>query len=470
MSDMEEDPDDERSRIPNLMVLGGIPSDLTMDQDTEVLDPVVNNQNFCRFVLSNKGYLHSFSKITLGVNNVGEATFPVNVGVNSLIQRATLRIGTTVVAEIDDFNHWMGYKSLFIDNQTNKERETYLTSRIIAHDFILKNDVGAQSDVNASYYGLDTYNEYDVEPAGNVGNLEPQTEIRTGNKPVFQIAMADLFPFLRFNQLPLFQITQQVSIELHFTPASELSRCIHEKGGQVSGIDFVIDETQTKFVADYIYYSPEKMSEQAEMFRNMEWTYNDYRLNKRSFTSGALENTNVIDIGGAGRLVNKVITSLQEIITPNDSRMLNKYSSRSPVNLSGNDQTFTTNLIYNDNRLYPVDRVNQALHYHDLVQAEQNVAHITRDEFSGVGIGVGGGLSNLYSYMNYVQSSSTEGLNGFFHYIAYRLNRNERVNSRGIQLQLNYSHVNAGNYIHRAWIEMVKTATLRDGMFSCDLL
>ena len=433
---MDETEQDDRGRIPNLMQLGSIPVDLTMDQDTETLDPVVNSQTFCRFVLSNKGFLHSFSKIILGVDNAGDGTFPVNIGVHSLIERATLRIGTTVVAELDDFNHWMGYKSLFIDNQTNKERETYTTSRIMAHDFVLKNDINAQSDVNASFYGLNTNMEYDVETAGDEGNLQSQPEIRTGNKPTFAVAMADLFPFLQFNQLPLFAITQQVSVELHFTPQASLKRCIHVKTDEPSGTLFNIDETQTKFVADYIYYSPEKMQEQLEFLRDTTWTYNDYRLNKRTFTQGQLQDNTIIDIGGAGRLINKVITALEGI--------------------------------YNDNRLYPIDRTNSALHFHDLVQAENSVPNISRQEFTSAG--TGGGLASDFTYMNYEPVSVAEGLNGNFHYIGYVLNRNERVNSRGIQLQLQYSTVNNITYTHRSWLEMVKQARLKDGMFSCDLL
>ena len=55
---MESQMEDE-TRLPNLMAIGEIPSDLAMDMDTEVLDPVVNNQNgMCRFVLTNKGFLH----------------------------------------------------------------------------------------------------------------------------------------------------------------------------------------------------------------------------------------------------------------------------------------------------------------------------------------------------------------------------------------------------------------------------
>jgi hypothetical protein len=105
-----------------------------------------------------------------------------------------------------------------------------------------------------------------------------------------------------------------------------------------------------------------------------------------------------------------------------------------------------------------------ALHFHDLVQTEQNVPQICRQMYNKQG----GGLSDTYEYNRYAPSSSTEGLNGKFFYLGYRLNRNERVNSRGIQIELQYSTVLAGSYTHRTWLELVKTATLDNGKFSCD--
>ena len=112
----------------------------------------------------------------------------------------------------------MGYKSQFIDNDINYERETYTTSRILAHDFQYKNNLNNVDDVNASAIGLKVYNEPLTNALGTAGNTNPVKEIVTENAPVFSIALADLFPFLRFNQLPLFMIEQQVSIELHFKP------------------------------------------------------------------------------------------------------------------------------------------------------------------------------------------------------------------------------------------------------------
>ena len=451
--------EDERGKIPNLIKIGAIQSDTAMDMDQEVLDPVINNDNFCRFVLSNKGFLHSFSKITLGLNATSStgshgSTFPVGVGIHSLIQRCALRIGTTIVAETDDFNYWMGYKSLFIDNDINKERETYLSSRIVAHDFVYEED----DDTNASRYGLNTNQEYEVL----LNKLYPQKEIVIKNGPVFQVSVADLFPFLRFNQLPLYMIDQQISIELHFSPASDLKR-VANTDGVATGELYTIDTTQTKFVASYIYYDGELMSKYRDQNPVLEWTYNDYRLNKRSYADTTLEQQQILDVGGAGRIVSKVITGLEKVVADPDEQILNAFEAHSPDVANNNNGIFTTNLIYNDHRLYPIDRSNPALHFHDLVQAEQNIPNVSRQGYNKQG----GGLTDA-EYLGMTQSSSIEGLNGKFHYIAYRPNRNERVNSKGIQLQLQYSDLETGNYIHRTWLELVKTATLNRGIFSTD--
>ena len=102
------------SSIPDLVRIGQIPTNTAIDIETDVLDPVVHSDTFCRFQFQNKGILHSNSKIVLRVKaNASEGFLPVGVGIYSLIQRAALRVGTKTICEIDDFNHYMGYKSMF---------------------------------------------------------------------------------------------------------------------------------------------------------------------------------------------------------------------------------------------------------------------------------------------------------------------------------------------------------------------
>tara|TARA_R110000787_G_scaffold112582_3_gene221511 strand:+ start:3657 stop:5093 length:1437 start_codon:yes stop_codon:yes gene_type:complete len=472
---MDSSNSDDRGRIPDLMKIGSIPTDLQMSFDTDILDPVVISENFCRFVLPNKGFLHSFSKITLGVEALAgkeSANFPLNVGIHSLIERCALKIGTTTIAEVVDFGHYMAYKSLFIDNQINYDREMYLTNRGMAHSWIYNNkalngnSVGS-SDVNASFYTVKSkYNlEISTGNTGASGDSVSDPVLSNENAPVFSVSVADLFEFLKFNQLPLYMIDQQISIELHFKPIASLGRCVPDKTEGSGGL-FKIDQTRVKFVSDHIFYDGDIMENYRAQNNVLNWTYVDYQLNKRSFTNTTLASKQVFNVGGAGRLVNKVFTSLAQVFATPDLRMTNEYSSAC-VGLTGeNHGVLTTNLRYNDNYLFPIDPTNIAVHFHHLLDAEQNVPHISREEYSFES--GEGGISALFKYQGYNPSDGEEGLAGKFTWLGYRLNRNERVSSRGIEVEISYSTMNTGTYIHRAYLEVVKQAELRNGIFSTD--
>ena len=98
------------NNVPDLVKIGSIPSNLQMDYDTTVYEPVTKSQNFIRFQIDNKGILHSNSKLTITMEaGIAEKSFfPLGVGVNSLIERATLKCGGKTLSEIDDWNHYMG--------------------------------------------------------------------------------------------------------------------------------------------------------------------------------------------------------------------------------------------------------------------------------------------------------------------------------------------------------------------------
>ena len=472
--------EDERSKIPNLMNIGSITSDMNMDYDTTVLDPVVNNQSFCRFVLDNRGFLNSFSRIQLAMEkNASDAigsvsSFPAGVGVYSLIDRVALRIGTETVSEITDFQHWMSYKSMFIDNDINLERETYLTSRIMAHQVVYNtDDDGNQSNVNASGYAMGTKNEYDLDAGGVDGELAIQEELQNKNFSEFSVSVADLVPWLRFNQLPLYMFgSTQIALEIHFTPQAGLNRQI--VATSASGTTFNIDTSKTQFIADYIFYDNDLMARFASENADMNWTYTDYRLAKRSFTHTALASSQIVPIGGAGRLVNKVIGGLEFQFPFADQSILNTFQAVAPGKVGVNNQVFTTNLVYNNNRLYPVDRTSPSVHFHDLVQTEQNVPQVTRQEYDRGGTSISGGnfagIVSGFSYNNHTQTLSTGvGLEGSMFWQGYRLNRNERVDSKGIEVNIRYGALASGQYISRHYLELVRTANLRNGMFSTAL-
>tara|TARA_R110002126_G_scaffold83847_1_gene204316 strand:+ start:97 stop:1536 length:1440 start_codon:yes stop_codon:yes gene_type:complete len=474
--------EDERSRIPNLMKIGAITTDMQMDYDTFILDPVVNTDTFSRFVLNNRGFLNSFSRIQLSVKkNASDpisdgSSLPAGVGIYSLIDRVSLRIGTEIVSEMVDFNHFMGYKSMFIDNDINLERETYLTSRITSLGLRYKEDGGGdESNVNASGYAVKTNREYTMSADGDDGDLKIQTELQNTEAAEFSVSVADLIPWLRFNQLPLYQFKEQVSIEIHYSPPTDHKRMVVPAGA--GGATFEIDGTKTKFIYDTIYYDGDMMARFAAENSDMNWTYTDYRLNKRSYVTADLEKLAVLNIGGAGRLCNKVICGLEyEFATPDES-ILNRFVATCPTVVGGQSQVLTSNLIYNNNRLYPVDRTSPALHFHDLISTEQNVPHVSQQMYSESGnINSTGdpndvGVLDQFTYNDKNPDSDTKGILGQFFYQGFRLNRNERVDSKGIELEINYGKLDAGQtFIHRSWIEMVKSARLKDGIFTTTLM
>ena len=491
--------------VPDLVRIGTMPSNTEISIETDVLDPVIHTQNFCRFQLQNKGILHSHSKIVLrmkpGVDADSNGFFPLNVGVHSLIQRCSLRIGTKTVCEIDDFNHYIGYKSMFLSNEHQKQREQYVSGRMISHKPYMDDGIafmGGSSDVSAPTVGIDIgvapFKKLKTEAMATDGVIELRNFQVTNQTygPEFTVALADLFPFLYTNQLPLYMMKEPVTIELTFAPALRDRMCVTRTDAQ--GKSFEIATAHTQLIADYQYYPNEIMEEYAAQNNDLSMSYVDYRLSKRTMTvtaaSGAAAATGsqIINVGGAGRIASKVITMLSRQ-DQSDNSLLNNYHAfgcdrdYSGTPASDNNGTLTSNLKYNDQLLYPVDLTNPAVQFHYLVQAEGMVPFVTREEYSFQGdtttaVGILGeyagdpakGVIAQNANLEGAVDTASQGLVNQFFYNAYQLNRNERVNERGIELIVNYDplkNLGAGtsdNYTLRSYIEMSRVMRLVDGM------
>jgi hypothetical protein len=201
--------------VPDLLKVSPMQTSTATDVETSITEPVVISDTFCRFVLLNKGILHSHSKITLALTapDGSDRFFAPNVGVASLIKRCALKVGTKTLQEIDGYNFLTAYKSMFINNEHQLERELPQSGRSICHEFrysdATNTDGGASNDTRAFTYGLATGKEYN----GNDVRLPEFANIK--NSPVFQIALSELFPMLKQTQLPLYMMKEQVSIELY---------------------------------------------------------------------------------------------------------------------------------------------------------------------------------------------------------------------------------------------------------------
>ena len=481
MTDRKDDTVDG-GRIPNLVRIGEIPSSYGQVLQTDIIDPATFNQQRCRFTLQRvAGFLHSDSKITLGVVPLTntDAFYPANIGIASLIRSATLRIGSQTVCTTEDFGQFHAYQSLFVSNEDNKEREQYLSQRLINHGMVYDPSLAAAhpaANTSAPAYGLDTGRNATVNAAG-LGDTrlfpfqtnDASTAQTVSEAPVYSIYLSDLFSFLKTNQLPAFMIDQEIHIDLEFVAPTvslanaavpESQRLCVRQGGTV-GVTYQIDETECKLIYDSISYDGEVMRQFAEQNKDLSFQYVDYRLAKRTgaVDTAAVPPTNdfsplIFPIGGNGRLVSKVFFGLQADANFVSQSLMNGYVSKGGA--------ATVNLRYNDRYEFSEDRSNTALLFSTTQSAEGMVPMVSKDEYSLSAVST----LTADTVEGHAQSGEVDGLASNFNWVAIRPNRSERVNNKGMDLEYSKTLV-TGSYTLRCYLELLKVATIKDGQFSC---
>ncbi len=454
------------SSIPEILRTGALSTTTSGETYTEVIEPTVFSDTQCRFTLKNEGILNHSSKLVLGVSNnasVSRAFFPPNVGIGSLIKRATLRVGSKTICETDDWNHLQAMKSAFISNQNNKEREVFLSGRCINHEFAYETSnasSASNSNSKASHYTL-SYGKYPT-----VSGLVQSTTVKSfqlaENNPTFMIDMRDLFPFFRAgHQLPLYLMTESIFIDLTFEP--DPFRLVQSVGNASIqfGEKFSISRNECKILQDIIVYDGNVMEELREDHSDISFSYPDYQLTKTTVTVESARNIQR-NLGGAGRMVTDVmwqITNQGNASVLNDSSLLNKYRAIAPTGTG----TMTSNIKYNDEFVYPLDQVNYGKHFHNLMKSEGGIPYVTRDEYSNQGNGL---ATEATAKFEGYDPSFELGKN--FFYNAVKLNDGDRVNSVGLQLTAAYADLPAfnasGTGVLRAWISVMKQVTIKNGI------
>ena len=484
------------TQIPDLVRIGSVATDTAISVTTDILDPVIFSESEARFVLDNKGILHSNSRITFSTDGtVGPTTndrafFPAGVGVHSLIQRAALRVGTKTVCEIEDYNHFAAYETTFLPPDAIKEREGVISGRMMTIAPVLTGRSEPFQNASNSASNTESLTEAKSIQIDNgkglllAGADSPQwhpplkdTDIfpsRTvfdyqveANKPTYSVLLADLFPFLKTNQLPLFMMSEQVSIHLTFTQrqSGASSERISVTGGGTITQDAVLVRGDCQLIADYIFYPQDLMEQYRQQNANMSFQYVDYQFVKRTVSATEYSSGLIQNVGGAGRIVNKVFcASVGETAEDlQEENLLNVYCAEGPTVSSTGVGTVTTNLKYNDNFLYPIDVSNDARHYHNVFQSEGRVPYISRDLYRGEGQ-LAQTLSGASGSVNFEDYTALSDLRQKFFYTAYRLNKGERVNSRGIEIYDTRVTV-PGASTMRCWLQVMRVVSLRDGMF-----
>ncbi len=443
----------------DLMSVGVIPSNPTMDVESVIIRPIVNTDTFVRFQLDQRGFLSSQSRIQFQLQGVAgkKAFLPVGVGIMSLIRRAVLRgnNGAVVLQEIDDFNHYQSYESTFLDSEHLVEKEQFLTSRGLAHEVFYDDTATNVTTTNSQGEGIMIQDGLATENDGAVLRKPLAQYLR--QDPIFSVSLADLFPIFRTTQLPTYAM-QNLVIELTFEPSGSTAETRGRnviRSGDTTNQNYPLDVAQTKMMADYLHYQPDEISawEGSGALKGGKKiiSYVDYRLTKTSYTHDKAVNL-IRNLGGANRQINKIICGM---CNDNDGEtdLLNKYNAQW-VSAGGSVEL---NVKYNDKFLFAGGDVdNNGRHYHNVTRTEGLPMQVTKEE-----------------YCNEITSLSTKSFEGYqlnqqlagqLGWLAVALNRGEKVNQRGIEIFLKYKtlgDLGAGkSYTLRAWIECVRIAEI----------
>ena len=473
--------------IPDLMKIGAIPINTAQEVETKILEPVVKTDSFVRFVFSNAGLLHSHSKIEIGLNNAPEdSCLPIGIGAYALIQRVALKIGNQTLCELDDFAQYYAYRSMFVANENQKEREQMTTGRMISHQFCYADrtsanvgtkDIGGdEADNTANGVGLDNGRDYsmigtqvDTTAALLANTYADLQQDHAADIPLWQLSLSELCPFLRHNQLPLYLFKEQVALELTFTKGgsgdfqTERAFINANAGGFTDA--YPINTDAVRLISDHIFYPQELMVQYANANKVLNFTYADYRLSKYSQTVASAQTQQIRNIGGAGRVVSKIIWGMQDE-DDNAQTMLNKFNAHSCTRNYGAGAASangiaTYNIKYNDTFEYPIDVDLSARHFHNVNQAEGLVPFVNRQEYAFEG--------DVLTGRTYKGVATNLALQGLFNWNANRLGKQERINSRGIELYFKMADLAASTagYTQRVYLEIMRTATLTNGYLEC---
>ena len=456
--------------------------------ESDVLNPVVFSSDnlFCRFELEPKGFLSPDTTISIGVKanaGVGRAVFPKGVGVYSLIQRAVLKTSSgRVINDTDEVGKQMSLWSMFHNAEGNKDREQYTTGRGLSYGLTY-----GSNGQTASSYGLDNGKEYNDATGLSANNFEVVASSRTGLSPTFQIHLHELFPFLKAGQrIPLYMLGggDRIQIELHFSPLAGSRMVLSNADAGATGTEFSIDQNAVQMISDHIFI-PGGMEKWADAHQTIKYGFTEWLVSRHTLTTDTATN-NKRNVGGAGRIALRCFTGVTCDIkdttdadttiatkVKGDLLLLNKYNALTNTRAEDVHPVTTTNLFYNERYLYPQNVVNNARHFHNLKDSSQKIPFTTRAIYSDEGgishlAGEGVVCPDATANLQYEGMGQSSNLCGRQFWLGFRLNRAERVGTKGVEVQVDYADLRAtedkvGQYTQHSILEVTKKAVLNKG-------
>ena len=347
------------SAIPESLMTRPMATVSTMNIETSVLEPTLINSTFARFVLERKGILDTGSVLKLQVTTADAVGgwLPIKTGIHAAIERATLRIGSKIVATSDQYSHYQTIRRAF---KTTEEKSLKDMVKIGTLDAV------APSPAQDGTIALKDC----LYSTGNVAGTQISQYALTDSAtttPEFSIKISELFPMMRNVQLPLYLINEPCSIEVTFRSQADGDVGVLAgvpAGGGTTAASVVPGSVQ--FLADYLTYDDDRMGKTAAMVmsqQGMVMPYEDVVLTTSQFPAvadpgaGAVATQSITrDLGLSGMSVKSVVVGMGT--DPKDDQLVGLYKSEAfPVDDS-------VQVRINDRQMFPreLTRVTQKQH------------------------------------------------------------------------------------------------------------
>ena len=360
-----------RPNLPSMLMTAPSPVVSSMSIETSVLDPIIATPTFARFVLEKKGILDQNSVITLSIHpdaagGAGGAFLPLRTGAHAAIKQAVLKVGTKVLATSQDYAYLQTVRRQF---KTMEEKS--------GKDMVKVGTIDAMCPDSA---GLGRYQVRDVvyDAAGTAATVPPQFKLQTStvDTPVWTVKLSELFGFMRNVQLPLFLMSEPVSVELtfHQQSAADGTLCLFSGAGAACSVG----SANLKFIADYLTYTQEQMNQTAKLTMSetgLSIPYEDQVLTTAQYpavaAAGSVRQTR--DVGLAGRRVRNLVIHERPAAV---NGLLGAYSAAAPQKPSA------VNFRVNDSPIYARPITSESRHQHLLSQVFGTDLNVCQAEYS----------------------------------------------------------------------------------------
>lgn len=352
-----------------------------VDIHTEILEPVSSTQTRLLFNIKKQGVLSSGGRLILSVHNDdaaanGTCFLTPTAGVGGLIEKATIRAGTNILATTEE-----------VSDRYMIDKAVHTASMRANIDMVLDGAAGCNISSSPNTDGLLSVSVDSASYTSATACVTPDRYRPVNSKtacPLYSIGLDDLFPGLKNISLPVGFMNEQVSIEIL------LRQQQNPQTGRTIMFDSAPTSTSTSYGLencvlhlDYLTYDSATMNRiQAEVDsdRGMPMTYSDVLVTKSQLpgvaqpASGATTKVDFTrQVGSSGMRVNNVIVT----------ERLDAVNVISGIHRSGAPvHTPSYNWRYNSIIKYPRALTNPSLMRNELEQVQRFPMSVHNAEYS----------------------------------------------------------------------------------------